>query len=339
VLGSAVRFGTTWLLTIIATMLFGWVEDVAAKRPVRIIPWPRTPRLADGPPQAAEGGWLAWISLRSRPLLVTGSAALAAALLCRALLWPRIGDHTFRAPAGSLGRPVDPQGNSADSPVRTGPPSSTTERQDQGPTTGGPTGGISAAPPEPTGGLTQQQRSAPTSGSSTTTPARSGAASRPGAPANGQPGPTRARGPRRQLQAPGPRRRSQPARQRPFPPPSRRRRCHRRHGHHPYHRFSPWPAPARQPPTRQRPSPTRPPAHGSRNTQTRPRPSRHRGRVSTSSSSTVAIYGYPARALPAQRNTAFRTCQSPTKQRQGKLDARARFRGEGAVIGHESANH
>ena len=190
VLGSAVRYATTWLLTIIATMLFGWVEDVAAKRPVRIIPWPRTARLADGPPPAAEGGWLARIPLRSRPLLVTCSAALAAALLCGALLWPRIGDHTYRAPAGSLGRPVDPKGNSAGSPVRTGPPSSNTERQDQGPTTGDPTGGISAAPPEPTGGLTQQQRSAPPSGSSATTPARSGAASRPGAPASSRPGST-----------------------------------------------------------------------------------------------------------------------------------------------------
>jgi hypothetical protein len=38
VLGSVVRYGTTWLLTIIACVLFGWVEDLAARRPVRITP-------------------------------------------------------------------------------------------------------------------------------------------------------------------------------------------------------------------------------------------------------------------------------------------------------------
>jgi hypothetical protein len=183
VLGSAVRYGATWLLTLIATVLFGWVEDVAAKRPVRIIPWPRTPRVAGRPPQATDGGWLARIPLRSRPLLVTCSAALAAALVCAALLWPRIGDHTYRAPAGSLGRPVDPHGNGAGSPVRTGP-SSGTEHPSQGPTTG-PSGGVSDAPSQPGGSssATPGRSSEPSrsGGSSSATPGRSSA------PASGQP--------------------------------------------------------------------------------------------------------------------------------------------------------
>ncbi|MGY2127012.1 acyltransferase family protein [Blastococcus sp. SYSU DS0617] len=39
--GGLVRFATTWVLLLAAAVLLGWVEDVAAGRPVRLLPWRR----------------------------------------------------------------------------------------------------------------------------------------------------------------------------------------------------------------------------------------------------------------------------------------------------------
>jgi hypothetical protein len=166
VLGSVVRYGTTWLLTIIACVLFGWVEDLGARRPVRLIPWPRTPRHPNRPSELAAGSWLARLPLRSRPLLLTCTAIVAAAFVAGALLWPWSEHHTYHAPVGSLGQAVDPHGNGARSPVHSGPPSSDL---DQAPSGGGADGG--PAPPQGTvdprippadrGGLTQTEPPAP----------------------------------------------------------------------------------------------------------------------------------------------------------------------------------
>jgi hypothetical protein len=171
VLGSVVRYGTTWLLTIIACVLFGWVEDLGARRPVRLIPWPRTPRHPNRPSELAAGSWLARLPLRSRPLLLTCTAIVAAAFVAGALLWPWSEHHTYHAPVGSLGQAVDPHGNGARSPVHSGPPSSDL---DQAPSGGGADSG--PAPPQGTvdprippadrGGLTQTEPPAPGSSAS-----------------------------------------------------------------------------------------------------------------------------------------------------------------------------
>ena len=171
VLGSVLRYGTTWLLTIIACVLFGWVEDLGARRPMRIIPWPRTPRHPNRPSELAAGSWLARLPLRSRPLLLTGTAIVAAAFVAGALLWPWSEHHTYHAPVGSLGQAVDPHGNGARSPVHSGPPSSDL---DQAPSGGGADSG--PAPPQGTvdprippadrGGLTQTEPPAPGSSAS-----------------------------------------------------------------------------------------------------------------------------------------------------------------------------
>jgi hypothetical protein len=191
-LGSVVRYGTTWLLTIVACVLFGWIEDLAARRPVRIIPWPRTPRHPNRPAQMAAGSWLARLPLRSRPLLLTCSAIVAAAFVAGALLWPWSEHNTYRPPVGSLGQAVDPHGNGARSPVHSGPLSS---QPDQLPATSeGPTGSGPAPnqptvdpriPPADRGGLTQTQ---PPSGGSSASAApgsalpSSGPAASPGRP-------------------------------------------------------------------------------------------------------------------------------------------------------------
>jgi len=192
VLGSVLRYGTTWLLTIIACVLFGWVEDLGARRPMRIIPWPRTPRHPNRPSEVAADSWLARLPLRSRPLLLTGTAIVAAAFVAGALLWPWSEHHTYHAPVGSLGQAVDPHGNGARSPVHSGPPSS---QPDQLPATSEGPIGISPAPRQPTvdprippadrGALTQTQ---PPSGGSSASAApgsaapSSGPAASPGRP-------------------------------------------------------------------------------------------------------------------------------------------------------------
>jgi hypothetical protein len=147
------------------------MEDLAARRPVRIIPWPRTPRHPNRTSEVAAGSWLARLPLRNRPLLLTCTAIVAAAFVAGALLWPWSEHNTYRAPVGSLGQAVDPHGNGARSPVHSGPPSS---QPDQLPATSeGPTGRGPAAPrptvdpripPADRGGLTQQQP--PATGSS-----------------------------------------------------------------------------------------------------------------------------------------------------------------------------
>jgi hypothetical protein len=190
VLGSVVRYGTTWLLTIIACVLFGWVEDLAARRPVRIIPWPRAPRHPSRPSQVAAGSWLARLPLRNRPLLLTCSAIVAAAFVAGALLWPWSEHHTYRAPVGSLGQAVDPHGNGARSPVHSGPPASQPD-QLPAPTGSGPTPPQATVdprnPPALRGGLTQQPSSAPTGSSASAAPGRSGSAVPSSGPA-GSPG-------------------------------------------------------------------------------------------------------------------------------------------------------
>jgi hypothetical protein len=53
------------------------MEDLAARRPVRIIPWPRTPGHPNRTSEVAAGSWLARLPLRNRPLLLTCTAIVA----------------------------------------------------------------------------------------------------------------------------------------------------------------------------------------------------------------------------------------------------------------------
>lgn len=49
ILGKTQQFLLAWLLIAAAIVLFGWVEDVAAKKRVRFNPWPRSRPLAENP--------------------------------------------------------------------------------------------------------------------------------------------------------------------------------------------------------------------------------------------------------------------------------------------------
>ncbi len=98
------RFRTSALLLLIGVLvfvamtLFGWVEDLAAKRPVRLLPWsigradvetvltrPRLPRWARLP----DALQAKLTDLRGRGLLVTSTALLLTAVVLSWAFWPR----------------------------------------------------------------------------------------------------------------------------------------------------------------------------------------------------------------------------------------------------------
>jgi len=79
---SVQTFLTSWLIVIAAVFMFGWCEDLAARRPLRVNPWPRsqqqlatmrTRRVLTFPPTA----WL--VDLAPRRLFVVTSCLLAVA--------------------------------------------------------------------------------------------------------------------------------------------------------------------------------------------------------------------------------------------------------------------
>ena len=153
--GSLARYATAWLLTIAATFLFGWVEDLAARRPPKFNPWPRAARGTELAPSSAAVPRSARMPLRNRPILLACAVITAAAVTTGMLLWPW-SQQSHRSTATSIGKAVHPYPGvpSARSPH---PPSGPTTN-DQAPPSGGPAGGVPAPSSGPAPG---QQSTAP----------------------------------------------------------------------------------------------------------------------------------------------------------------------------------
>ena len=98
---SAAEYGAAWALTIVAIFLFGWVEDIAARRAPRINPWPRT----DPPQSAAAAPRRPGMLLGHHPVRVTCVLAAGAAVVTGLLLWPW-NQQTHNGTAGSIGKAV-----------------------------------------------------------------------------------------------------------------------------------------------------------------------------------------------------------------------------------------
>ena len=89
-LGSLQMYLASWLILIALVLLFGWCEDLAARRPLRINPWPRsTPQLATMRIRRVRAfpnlSWMAALRHRRRPIATAGFFALASGLLAVAL--------------------------------------------------------------------------------------------------------------------------------------------------------------------------------------------------------------------------------------------------------------
>ena len=122
---SAAEYGTAWVLTIVATFLFGWVEDIAARRPPRINPWPRTEPVTDSIPRpAGTAPWRPGVLMSQHPVRVTCVLAAAAAVITGLLLWPW-NQQTHSGTAGTIGKAVTQYPgatrNSKSTPGRTTP--------------------------------------------------------------------------------------------------------------------------------------------------------------------------------------------------------------------------
>ena len=72
--GRIQAYVITWVCIGVAIVAFGWVEDLAARRPVRVNPWPRGGAAVPGP---------------ARPAVVTRVMALATAAAAPMLAWAR----------------------------------------------------------------------------------------------------------------------------------------------------------------------------------------------------------------------------------------------------------
>lgn len=103
--GDLARFGTALLLTLAATFLFGWAEDLAARRRPRFNPWPRGTRRAELEPSAP--GRPRFVPLRNRPGLLAAGLVVAAALTTGAVLSPWSHDSP-PSTAERIGRAVTP---------------------------------------------------------------------------------------------------------------------------------------------------------------------------------------------------------------------------------------
>ena len=177
--GSLARYAATWLLTIAATFLFGWVEDLAARRPPKINPWPRTARRTELTPSPATAPRLARMPLRNHPILLACAVITAAALATGLLLWPW-NQQPHRSTATSIGKPVHPYPGVTSTPSPPPPAGPTTNNQSPPP--GGPAGDVPATSSGPA--PRQQSTGATAPGAAVPPPSAATSSTRPVPPSS-----------------------------------------------------------------------------------------------------------------------------------------------------------